>query len=481
MVESQFATLEPPGDDETDVASIAAEATGVAARRSAGRARRCGPAPPPSPCTRTAAPSARSPDELEALVARIADDEVLARGARRVLLVPPDLTRLHSRAGEIAGILFETLTAAGCEVAILPALGTHAAMTAAEAACSSASGSRSTGSSCTAGATGSSASGRSRPPRSRRSRAAGSGDPDRGRRAAPLRLGPGRLDRPGRPARGDRHGQLHQEPRHRPRRLGDHRPQPLPRRGLRPGDDHGPCRQPRPRRRRRRLRPPSGARVQVLWLLTVTEDTPAGVVHRGLFAGRGRSAGSGGAAFRAAARLSAAATSMSSQSRSTGRLLARPAGVPHHLACEQGRLPHADGDRRRRRTHRARTRRHPFRGGPRIDALVRRHGYRGTPATLEAIAADPELAADLGAAAHLIHGSSEGRFRITYCTDPGRGGLTAPRWRTSATPGDRSPTSSTASASTARRRPGHGSTDGEPFLHIANPALGLWTTRAQIR
>ena len=56
-----------------------------------------------------------------------------------------------------------------------------------------------------------------------------------------------------------------------------------------------------------------------------------------------------------------------------------------------------------------------------IDKLVRRHGYHGTPSTLAAVESDPELKANLGAAAHLIHGSSEGRFRITYA--PG-GGLT---------------------------------------------------------
>ncbi len=35
-------------------------------------------------------------------------------------------SRLHSRAGEITGFLYEVLTAAGVEVAVLPALGTHA-------------------------------------------------------------------------------------------------------------------------------------------------------------------------------------------------------------------------------------------------------------------------------------------------------------------------------------------------------------------
>src|SRR3990172_7027781 len=52
---------------------------------------------------------------------------------------------------------------------------------------------------------------------------------------------------------------------------------------------------------------------------------------------------------------------------------------------------------------------------PEIDRLIRKYGYRGTPATLAAVQANPELANNLSAAAHLIHGSSEGRFRITYC------------------------------------------------------------------
>jgi nickel-dependent lactate racemase len=52
---------------------------------------------------------------------------------------------------------------------------------------------------------------------------------------------------------------------------------------------------------------------------------------------------------------------------------------------------------------------------PRIDKLIRKYGYRGTPSTLAMVKNNPDLAADLSAAAHLIHGSSEGRFRITWC------------------------------------------------------------------
>lgn len=53
-----------------------------------------------------------------------------------------------------------------------------------------------------------------------------------------------------------------------------------------------------------------------------------------------------------------------------------------------------------------------------IDALIREFGYRGTPHTQKMVAEHPHLAGNLSAAAHLIHGSSEGRFRITYA--PGR-------------------------------------------------------------
>lgn len=48
------------------------------------------------------------------------------------------------------------------------------------------------------------------------------------------------------------------------------------------------------------------------------------------------------------------------------------------------------------------------------DALIRRHGYKGTRQTLDAMDRDPELAASGGAAAHLMHGSTDGAFTVTY-------------------------------------------------------------------
>lgn len=50
-----------------------------------------------------------------------------------------------------------------------------------------------------------------------------------------------------------------------------------------------------------------------------------------------------------------------------------------------------------------------------IDALVRKFGYHGTPSTMAAVETDETLRNNLSAAAHLIHGSSEGRFKVTCC------------------------------------------------------------------
>ena len=53
-----------------------------------------------------------------------------------------------------------------------------------------------------------------------------------------------------------------------------------------------------------------------------------------------------------------------------------------------------------------------------IDSLIRKYGYITTPEILKLVEESPELKNNLSAAAHLIHGSSEGRFKIIYC--PGK-------------------------------------------------------------
>ena len=53
-----------------------------------------------------------------------------------------------------------------------------------------------------------------------------------------------------------------------------------------------------------------------------------------------------------------------------------------------------------------------------VDALIRKYGYKGRLNTLAAFEKpeNEDLRSNMGAAAHLIHGSSDGRFSITYCT-----------------------------------------------------------------
>jgi nickel-dependent lactate racemase len=110
-----------------------------------------------------------------------------------------------------------------------------------------------------------------------------------------------------------------------------------------------------------------------------------------------------------------------------------------------------------------------------IDALIRKYGYRGTPATLEAVNANPDLAADLSAAAHLIHGSSEGRFTIRWC--PGHlskadiegvgfayGDLQAMIRRYD--PG--------------KLRQGYNRVQDEDVFFVGNPGLGLWAYRGKL-
>ncbi|HEX4064879.1 MAG TPA: lactate racemase domain-containing protein [Acidobacteriaceae bacterium] len=111
-----------------------------------------------------------------------------------------------------------------------------------------------------------------------------------------------------------------------------------------------------------------------------------------------------------------------------------------------------------------------------IDALIRKYGYRGTPATLEAVAKNPDLAADLSAAAHLIHGSSEGRFTITWC--PGH--LTKEEVEgVGFAYGDLQ--SMSQKYDPAKLTQGYNNVGGEEIFFVANPGLGLWAHRDRFR
>lgn len=51
------------------------------------------------------------------------------------------------------------------------------------------------------------------------------------------------------------------------------------------------------------------------------------------------------------------------------------------------------------------------------DRLIRKYGYVGRENVLKLVDENQDLQENLSVAAHLIHGSSDGRFSITYCTE----------------------------------------------------------------
>lgn len=112
-----------------------------------------------------------------------------------------------------------------------------------------------------------------------------------------------------------------------------------------------------------------------------------------------------------------------------------------------------------------------------IDGLIRKYGYHGTEHTLKMVAENDDLACNLAAAAHLIHGSSENRFRITYCP----GGLTQSEVE-AAGYGYGELEAMMRRYSPERLRDGYNTLPGgEEVFFISNPALGLWALRSHFQ
>jgi nickel-dependent lactate racemase len=116
-----------------------------------------------------------------------------------------------------------------------------------------------------------------------------------------------------------------------------------------------------------------------------------------------------------------------------------------------------------------------------IDRLIRKYGYFGTPFTLKACDENEELRQNLGAAAHLIHGSTEGRFSVTYCPGKKEGNLSREeiesvgfKW-------------ADYDEVVSRYNPDQLKDgfnilpDGEEIFYISNPALGLWAYRERFK
>ena len=110
------------------------------------------------------------------------------------------------------------------------------------------------------------------------------------------------------------------------------------------------------------------------------------------------------------------------------------------------------------------------------DRLIRKYGYVGREKVLKLTEENEDLQNNLSVAAHLIHGSSDGRFSITYATAhlsrEEVEGAGFQYW-------DLKDASKRYDVN--RLRDGYNTlADGEEIFYISNPALGLWACRDRI-
>jgi nickel-dependent lactate racemase len=107
-----------------------------------------------------------------------------------------------------------------------------------------------------------------------------------------------------------------------------------------------------------------------------------------------------------------------------------------------------------------------------IDRLIRTYGYFGTPRTLDLVQRDAELQDNLAVAAHLIHGSSEGRFRISYAA----GGLSRAEIE-AAGYAWAEPDVALQRLLAANPADGLQTLSGRQIFFVSDPGLGLWASR----
>lgn len=212
-------------------------------------------------------------------------------------------------------------------------------------------------------------------------------------------------------------------------------------------------------------------RANIRFILTVMQESPTGAIQRGLFAG------SDWNCFEAATDLSKK-VNITLLDKPIHRCVAFLDPREFHStwlgnkSIYRTRMAMADGGELVVLAPGIKT----FGEDQAIDTLIRRHGYRGTEAALQAVQSDPEMRENLSAAAHLIHGSSEGRFRITYGVGDGMTqqeiesvGFAYRHYDDVASEFD----------VTKLNDGWNQGQDGEPFYFVRNPALGLWSTRVR--
>jgi nickel-dependent lactate racemase len=113
---------------------------------------------------------------------------------------------------------------------------------------------------------------------------------------------------------------------------------------------------------------------------------------------------------------------------------------------------------------------------PEVEALIRKYGYAGTERILRLYRTEPDMQEIPHGVAHLIHGSSEGRFTIRY----------APGHLTRADieqVGYEYADLAEAQARYAPERMQEGwntMPDGEEVFYISTPSAGLWSTKQKL-
>lgn len=111
-----------------------------------------------------------------------------------------------------------------------------------------------------------------------------------------------------------------------------------------------------------------------------------------------------------------------------------------------------------------------------IDRLIRKYGYQKTEIILEATRENKELQDNLSAAAHLIHGSSENRFKITYCPSfLSRQEIEQVNYQYADLK------MMLKKYNPDKLEDGFNYVDGEEIYFISNPALGLWASKDRFK
>ena len=109
---------------------------------------------------------------------------------------------------------------------------------------------------------------------------------------------------------------------------------------------------------------------------------------------------------------------------------------------------------------------------PQTDVLA--DGYRTSDVIVKAVEENEDLRDNLSAAAHLMHGSPEDRFTVTYC--PGHISKEDVE-SVGFNYGDIAEMSSKYDIT--KLKDGFNEVDGERIFFISNPALGLWAYRGR--